>query len=211
MPIVPAGETTKILGPLELRPTTVSGRDGLFPRTFVQEITLAESAVRLDSMRVWDDLSALLPGTPASDDLGIIEGTFGTDAPTIQTGDAKAATVTRRMRFQFPLPKEYIAGQDVQVQIRAGMVTTISDSTATVDVEAYAYDGDGAVGSDLCTTAAQTINSLVKDNRNFVITATALSPGDVLDVRVTVAITDSATATAVIGEISKVTMLLDAR
>jgi hypothetical protein len=191
--------------------TTLTFRDGQIAKSALIASSLGAFPVRIDTLKVWDDLSANLPGTAATDDLAIIEGTFGTDAPTIQTSDAKATTVTQRLRYQYPLPENYVAGDDVQVRIRGGMITTVSDTTATVDVECYAHDGDGGVGSDLCATAAQTINSLTKADKDFVITTTGLTPGTVLDIRVTIAITDGATGTAVIGEIVSPVMLLDVR
>ena len=88
------------------------------------------------------------------------------------------------------------------------MKTTVSDTTATIDFEAYAKnEATGAVGSDLVTTAATTINSLTAAAKEFVITPTGLVSGDELDIRVTIAIVDSTTATAVIGRIMKLYML----
>lgn len=67
------------------------------------------------------------------------------------------------------------------------------------------------VGSDLVTTSATTINSLTAAAKEFAITPTGLVAGDELDVRVTIAITDGATATAVIGRIMKLYALLSVR
>ena len=212
MPVFPASETTDVRGALKLdAATSVSTRVGLFPRNSILEDSLASHAVRLDDLRVWDNLASLLPGTAAADDLAIIGGTFGTDAPTVQSSDGKATTITQYLRFQYVVPSDYIAGQDVQVRLAAGMITTISDDTATIDVQAYAHDGAGSVGADLCTTTAQSINSLVNGEKDFIITAATLVAGATLDVRVTIAITDAATGTAVIGELSKIEMLLDIR
>lgn len=167
--------------------------------------------VPLTRLGVWDALGSRLPGTAADDDLALIAGTFGTNAPTVQSSDAKATSVTQYARFQAILPPEYVEAESVTARLRAGMVTTVSDDTATVDVEAYKQDRDGSVGSDLVTTSASSINSLTKDDKSFTITSSTLSPGDVIDVRLVVAITDSGTATAVIGEISEVALLLDIR
>lgn len=183
--------------------------DTAIPRSNLAQDTFEPYVINPQDLRVWDDFNLLLPGTAASDDLAVIEGTFGTDLPTVQTSDAKATSVTQRCRFMFKLPPEYDADESIRVRIRGGMITTVSDGTATVDVECYAGDGDGAVGSDLCTTAAQSINSLTKANFDFNITDTGLDAGDVLDIRITVAITDSATGTVVIGELSKIEVDLD--
>lgn len=148
--------------------------------------------------RVWDALQTNLPGTPANDDLGLIGGTFGSAPPMIQAGDLKAAGATSRYaRVQVQLPECYVAGETVSLVLTAGMLTTIADTSCTLDVEAYRAGKDGTIGSDLCATAAQSINNLVFAAKTFVITAATLGPGDWLDVRITIACNDGATATAV--------------
>ena len=90
------------------------------------------------------------------------------------------------------------------------MTTTVSDTTATVDVQCYSADEDGAVaGGDLVTTAAQDINSLTKGNFDFVVTPTGLAAGDLLDIRITVAITDGASGVPITADITDLKMLLD--
>src|SRR5574338_320399 len=69
---------------------------------------LAEYSVPLTAFRVWDALQTNLPGTSATDDLGLITGTFGTDAVYIGTSDLKAAGATSRYaRVLIPLPPNY--------------------------------------------------------------------------------------------------------
>jgi hypothetical protein len=89
------------------------------------------------------------------------------------------------------------------------METTGASASATLDVEVDKSDRAAGLGSDLCATAAQTINSLTFANKDFTITPTGLSAGDVLDVRLTVTVTDSATATAVTASIGAVEFLVD--
>lgn len=45
--------------------------------------------IPLELVRVWDAFQTSLPTTAASDDLGLIPGTWATDAIVIQTSDAK--------------------------------------------------------------------------------------------------------------------------
>lgn len=167
--------------------------------------------VPLTWFRTWDAMATNLPAAGANDDLGLVTGTLASTAPTLQSGDSKATTTTRYARFQIPLPQEYTAGGSVLIRIKCGMTTTVSDTTATVDVQAYRVVRDGTVGSDLCATAATTINSLTHADREFTITPTTLSPGELLDVRVAIAIVDGATATAVIGTIDAVELVCDVR
>jgi hypothetical protein len=210
MPKILSGETFDCRGTADFTSAqSLLIADGALARSKLAESSLNPYVIELTGLRVWDDLAALLPGTAASDDLGIIEGSFGTDAPTVQTSDAKATTVTQYARFIFALRDEYLDGQNITLRVRAGMITTVSDGTATVDAVVYCHDEDGAVSADLCTTAATTINSLTKANVDFTITSTSRTAGDLLDVRLAIAITDSATGTAVIGEISSVKVLRD--
>lgn len=169
--------------------------------------------VNLVDFRVWDAMQTNLPGTSASDDLGLYGNTFGTNTPLIRTYDVKAAgAVTLRARVLIPLPAEYADAETVNLRFFAGMVTTVADTTATIDCEAYESPGSAAaLGSDLVTTAATTINSLTFANKDFVVTATSLVAGDLLDVRVTVAVNDAATGTAVIAGFGKCQLLVDVR
>jgi len=210
MPQLNSGETSTIRGTLDVSPGTLTLKDGQIARAKLTQEDLVAFGVPLTDLRTWDDLTAFLPATAASDDLALIDGAvWGTDAPTVQTSDAKATTVTQRARVQRALEHNYTLGETLQVRIRGGMITTISDTTATVDLEVYVGGGDGAVGADLCSTAAQSINSLTKANKDFTISTGSLARGDVLDCRVTIAVTDGATGTAVIGEISVVQVLQD--
>jgi hypothetical protein len=190
---------------------TVNGALPLYPRTSLVQDDFQVYQLPLERFRVWDAYATALPGTSATDDLGLITGTFGTAPPYIGTGDVKNTTITRYARVGYCLPPEYVAGQSVRVNLHAGMITTVSSGVATVDVEAYklAQDGTTGVDTDLCTTAATTIKSLTFSDKPFDITATALSPGDWLDIRITINIVDSATATAVIGAILAAEMHID--
>ena len=173
--------------------------------------SLAEYPVPLTQLRVWDAITTLLPAAGASDDLGLVGGTFGSASPSLQTSDSKAASTTQRTRFQWALPPEYVAAQRLRLRLHAGMLTTISDTTATVDVEVYESNREAGVGSDLCATSAKTINSLTLADKEFDIDVSGLEPGDMLDVRITIAIVDAATATAVKGVIGAIEWLVDIR
>lgn len=181
--------------------------DNFLARTDLKLEELKPYPVPLTLFRVHDAIQTNLPGTAANDDLAIISGTLGTADPVLQTSDAKATTVTQYARVQVPVPVEYQSGQTVTVVVNANMTTTVSDGTATVDLSAYR---NGA-GDDLCATAATTINDTDAADVSFTITPTNLVAGDLLDMRVKVAITDSATGTAVLGTINSVTLKCDIR
>lgn len=177
--------------------------------------SLAEYQIPWDAWRVHDAYQTNLPGTPATDDLGLIGGTFGTASPMIQTEDlAQAGATTSYARAQVHLPADYEDGDAVQINVRAGMVTTISDGTATVDFEVYKIDKQGTVGSDIMSTGATSINSLLSASSadlEFIIDETGLVRGDTLDVRMALDVSDALTGTPVIAAVSYVALACDVR
>lgn len=154
--------------------------------------------------RVWDAMGTVLPSTSSSDDLGFYGGTAGTDFPYIGTGDVKAAgAVSRKARCVVCLPPEYVAGESIYIRAIAGMITTAADNTATIDFSVYAGDNDGTPDAtgDRVSTAATSINSTTFANKDFTIDGTNLAPGSWLDITMTIATNDAATATAVIAAV----------
>lgn len=177
---------------------------------FTQE-NLKRFSLNPSLWRVWDAIGTAL-GSPAADDLGITAGVFGTGTPYLTAGDNKAngAVTTRYARQMFTLPTSYVAGETVQFAFAAGMLTTIADVSATVDVEIFKSLRTTLItGSDLVTTAAQSINSLTFAELTFTVTPTSLSPGDTLDIRIAIACRDNATGTAVTPAIAAAELLLD--
>lgn len=181
------------------------------PRSNLVQEDFAKYPVNLVNFRVWDAFHTNLPGVAAADDLGLIGGTWSTGTPSLQTHDVKAAGAqTLRARCTVQLPPEYVAGQSVQIRCRAGMLTTVADTSATVDVEVFKSNKEGGVsGADLVTTAAQSCNSTTLADKDFNVDPATLSPGDVLDVRVTMAINDAATGTTVKGILGSVELMCD--
>lgn len=168
--------------------------------------------IPLIAFRVWDAITTNLPSAGANDDIGLVGGTWATDSPSLQSGDLKSAGATDRYaRVQIPLPIEYVGGQTVTLRFRAGMLTTVADNSATLDVVAYEPDREAGIGADLCATGATTINSVTLADKDFTITATGLNPGDMLDVRIHMAVNDAGTGTAVIAIIGSVELLCDVK
>ncbi len=207
-----AGEF-RIKGDGEFSGTLTVGSYGTkIQRTDQTQEALAVFPIPFTSFRVHDALATNLPGTSATDDLGLDGGTFGTSQPTIRTSDLKAAgAVTRYARALVQLPECYDEGETVTLRLSAGMVTTVADTSCTIDAEVYKVGKDNSLGSDICATAAVSINSLTFADKDFTITATTLSPGDVLDIRLAIACNDAATGTAVIAAIGGADLLCDIR
>lgn len=190
---------------------TANQINGAYNRSSMNSEASQKFQIPLTSLRVWDAFQTAL-GSASADDLGLATGTFGTGLPYIVTSDAKATTITQRARFLVQLPSTYVAGQAVTIRAAAGMKTTVSDNTATIDVEAFKSGGDTTVsGSDLVSTSATSINFLTFSNKDFSVGSAGLSPGDWLDVRVTISITDGSTGTSVLGAIAALDLLVTTR
>jgi hypothetical protein len=203
-------DITMVLPPEVITNYTIAGNADIAYTKIAQRV-LAESVISLTQARVWDAVQTNLPATPASDDLGIITGTWGTNPVRITAGDVKAlGSTTRRLYLAIPIPSNYEDGQTIQLRIRAKMETTVADTSCTIDAEAY-VGSDGALSSDLVTTPATSMNSLSAANYDFTINATGVDPGDLLEVRLSIASNDAATATAVTPAIYSVSLLCDTR
>lgn len=179
---------------------------GAIARSAMQQDDLQPYAISLGDLKTWDDYSTNLPGTAATDDLAVIEGSLGTDAKVVNSEDAKAATKLQYASFMWPVPVEYVDGETLNLVITAGMKTTISDDTAVVDAQVYRQ---AAPTADINSTAEQSINNITAAAKTFVMTVTDIVAGDLLEVRVTIDITDAGTGTAVIGEITKIEFQAD--
>lgn len=200
-------DDVRISGALVIKETGISAQTRA---SILKQDALAIFPVNMMDLRVWDAIQTNLPGTAATDDLALIGTTFGSTAPRITAGDCKAlGATTRYARFMVELPECYEAGETVTLSLSAGVVTTVASVSCTVDVECYKIDKIGGIGSDLCTTSATTINSLVFAAKSFTITSSGLVAGDVLDIRLTIAVNDAATATAVTPTIAAVDLLCD--
>ena len=160
----------------------------------------------LGTMVIYDAPDNPLTDTAGTDDLGLIAGTYGTSEPYLCSSDGKATTVSQNARFQFPVPPEYVDGETIHCKLLCGMLTTVSDTTATVALQCVRA---AAPGVDICATAAADINNLTPAVVDFTLTPTDVVAGDLLDCIVTVGITDGATGTAVLGSIFRIGFEMD--
>jgi len=123
----------------------------------------------------------------------------------LKTSDLKTAGATTRYAgfHQIQLPLSYVTGETIRFRLRGGMVTTVADTSCTADLECYLSDGNGGCGSDICSTSAQSINSLSFADKYFVINESGLVAGNILAVRVAIICNDAAGGAAVYGAISE--------
>jgi hypothetical protein len=180
----------------------------------LSQVELACFTIPMDIWRIHDAYATLLTDSPATDDLGLVGGTFGTNAPSLQTDDFGGAHDAHYYaRGEVVLPAEYEAGATVTIRLHAGMLTNVADQECTVDLLVYKSDEDATSTGDLCATDAETdnMNSLVFADIDFVITPTTLSPGDLLDVKIDLLADDDGDAGTMIACIGSVQLLCDIR
>ena len=94
--------------------------------------------------------------------------------------------------MQFVLPPEYVAAGDVKIRIHCQIAGDGTNNGSTVDIEVY-EQADGAVGSDLCDTAAATFAAKATwYDKDFTITSAGLVAGDILNIKLTATVIESA-------------------
>lgn len=191
-----------------------------------QTLTLSTTATDLD-IAMGNAIGFDLTGTPTSargvisvylvplspDDLAIGAGAFGTGLPYIHTGNVKSmGAVTRYARTTFTLPPEFVPAGACQIRLASGMLTTVADTSAVIDCEAYKTARNTLkTGSDLVTSSNGNINSTSFVESSFIVNASGLVAGDVLDIRVTITVNDAGSVTAVEGAIAHAEMLLSVK
>jgi hypothetical protein len=171
-----------------ITPTALSPGDRLIVRLSFAASDTGNVGVMIPEIQA---VSLRVDTATLADDMALITGTPGTDAPTLQGVDFGGTTSDEKCAFEVVLPQQYRAGSAVTLRVKAGVLTTVSDTSLTVDANVYEDAGTGLVGADLCTTAAQSINSLTPANKDFTITPTGLAPGDRLLIKLTFAGADT--------------------
>ncbi len=157
------------------------------------------------------DLVTPLPTAGDATSIGLVAGTHGTNGPSLQGTDVTGltATTTEVARMLLALPADYVDGGDLILRCHAGMLTTVADTSATLDCQVYETDEEAGIGSDLCGTVAQNINDLVLADIDFTIDGTGCVAGDVLDLELTTVSIQTGTATETIPIIGAVQLLYD--
>ena len=171
-------------------------------------IKAAAESIVLDRLRKTAD-GLDLPTAGDGTNLGYVSGTHGSGpGPRLESTAANNDTVTEKCRFQYALPRDYVAGQPLTLRLILYIGGALQVS-ATIDAEVYIVDRLYApVAGDICATAAQAIPVTTPTNRDFVITPTDLDPGiDVLDIELTVALDDTGGAANEKAIISAVELL----
>lgn len=191
-------------------PSNINGEIGA---TNLAQRVLQQFLLPLQDFVVHNAIQSGLPNPSAADDLGLYGATYATNAPQILTYDVKSAgAVTLYARFpNLIVPACYDTGETIELFIHTGMEGALADTTATLDVEVLVNDGEGGYsGADRYVGAALDVNSLTWASKQFDL-GTGLTPGDHLDIRLTLAVNDAAGGSSVQAGISRVTLRCDTR
>lgn len=202
--LLPAGSLTD---------QTIAPTAQLDPLKLRQRV-LQRYPVGWDTFRVWDAWTSNPVATAGTDDLALLSGAMvaSGSAGRISAGDCRnLGATTRRVAFFMPVPANYDDGETIQFRVRAAMETTVASTSCTVDLEAFVLGVGSTVGADLITTNAQNMNSLSVTDYDFALDAAQIDPGQLLLVRLTIAVSDTATATAVSPAVYSVALLADTR
>lgn len=129
---------------------------------------------------VWDAVTTRLPsGAGTNDDLGILTGTFLTDAPKLSFNPgANPTAVSQYARIQIPVPASYRPGKNLTLNVT--VTQTTAGDTVTIDAQVVRA---AAPTVDICATNAQSAVGASLTVKSFTLTGTTVVPGDVLDIR----------------------------
>lgn len=127
----------------------------------------------------------------ASETAGDFFRQIGTNQLYIQGEASVSETEVSVGWFEFTLPHNYVPGGAITLRSVVDVTGAGTLGTCTIDFEARLSDDDGAIGSDLVTTAATAVTATA-GAKDFVVTPTGLVAGDKLVVKVTTSIAESA-------------------
>lgn len=148
-----------------------------------------------------------LPTLADGSALGLSACTHGTGAPVLESGYYNGDVREESARLLLPLPGDYRPGGAITLDVQA-----VGASLAvgmTLGASAYRTNGEGGLaGGELCQTAAADL-STDWAGYPFVLDPDTLSPGDVLDLRVTLSGDDTSGSAGQAGRIGAVALRLE--
>lgn len=144
-------------------------------------------AIPLTDFRVHDAFQTVLPGTAATDDLGIKTATIGTNFSNLNAA-ASAASVVQEGVALVTVPPNYQAGSSLSLSI-PWTRSNAAEVAATLDVKVFRA---AAPTVDLYAGAAVDVNAAASGTAAFALTSTALVPGEQLLVNLIATLDDTA-------------------
>lgn len=107
---------------------------------------------------------------------------------------ATSNTKTDIAIVDFKLPDSYVKGNNLVVGINCAEVGGAS-TAQTMLLNAYRLNEDGTEGADICATAVQNLPTTTPAILNYTITGATLSPGDIVQLKLTAVVTEAAAGT----------------
>lgn len=160
-------------------------------------------ALRMVDCRKDGAWKTVVDAVPGSSLLGQAATTAGVNL----VGNANSGTTTSDYaQIDAVLPGWYKAGATITVRLRAKWTTTLLTVSSLVDVEAKVA-ADGALGSDICATAAQQVTTAFA-NYDFVVTPTNRVAGETITLRVGLLGDDTGGTINTAGAISGIALVL---
>ena len=198
------------MGDIQFDQQTVTGTITHIDRDEIALESLARYPVALQSCR--SNTGLALDATGGDTLFSIVNAGIGVGTLTLKGEEALSETEITTLCFEFALPPEYIANEDVKINVQAKYDDSSGGTVGakTIDCEVYELGDDGTGGSDLCTTAAQTLTTSFADY-SFTVTDTALTAGDRLIVYVQTVIEETAGGGALFAVIGSIEVQLDIR
>jgi hypothetical protein len=129
--------------------------------------------------------------------MGIVESpgdhflNLGTNTLTLDGEEAISETEVSVSWYQYRIPYNYLAAGTIGIRINHVLTGAGTNNGSTIDFSAYEQT-DGAVGADLVTTAAQAMQKTTYVESTFVVTPTGLVPGDILNIKLSTSVIESA-------------------
>lgn len=116
---------------------------------------------------------------------------LGTNTLTLDGEEAISEPEASVSWYQYRIPYNYLAGGTISLQANHVLTGAGTNNGSTIDFSAY-EQADGAVGADLVTTAPQAMQKTTYVESTFVVTPTGLAPGDILNIKLTTSVIESA-------------------
>lgn len=107
---------------------------------------------------------------------------------------ATSNTKTDACIVNYRLPESYVAGNNLTVGINCAEIGGAS-TLQTMLLNAYRLDEAGGEGADICATAVQNLPTTTPAILNYTITGATLSPGDIVQLKLTAVVTEAAAGT----------------
>jgi hypothetical protein len=166
-------------------------------------------AKALTDLRCSAAVKDALPDSPNTTELGLADAAGSPVVGTTTNGGA-TASATEKCAFDFVVPEDYVAGNDLVVRVN-GFVSAARNAESLLDVVAKLVKAGALDATDLCLTSPIDMKAVVAAQDNdFTVDSDAagdeLAPGDVLHVEIAFETDDTGAAADGYAQINAVSV-----